>query len=331
MENDLPDFAGQPTQRRIPSGDGKLRCDVVVVTYQSAKYIGALLDTLESERATGIDLDVIVVDNASSDATSAVVARFPNVRFLQTGANLGYAAAINIASDLSATDHALLILNPDLRLEPGALLSMLTTLEDPEVGLVVPQIRDLDGALYPSLHNEPSVFRAFIDGVLGQYARLLPQRWSGTVWRTDAYDAEQRPDWATGAALLVAPRCRQAVGRWDERYFLFSEETDYMRRVRGSGFHLRYQPAAIVHHVGGGSGVNKEIFGLFTMNSVRYYRKYHRPQTSVAFAAVVALQQVLRIWRPEARYALLALLSPTVRSRLPGRKREDTVKGPDRG
>jgi GT2 family glycosyltransferase len=276
------------------------------------------LESLRAELESGIDLEVIVVDNASTDDTSQVVARFGWVKFVPAGGNLGYAAGVNAGNRLVSAERALLVLNPDLVVAPGTVARLLDGLERPGVGVVVPRMVDADGSLVPSLRWEPSIGRELMDALLGSQAAQLPSRWSGMAWDPRAYEREQFPDWAMGAALLISSECRAAVGDWDERYFLYSEETDFLRRARSAGQRVRYEPMAVVRHIMGGSGRSDQLYALSAVNTIRYYRRYHGPISSLVFAAEVALRQLLRARRPEARLALRAVLSPTVRSTLPG-------------
>jgi GT2 family glycosyltransferase len=292
-------------------------CTAVIVTHQSAAHIGALLESLRAERGTGLDLDVIVVDNVSTDGTTEIVARFDWVTLVASGGNPGYAGGINAGNRLVPRERALLVLNPDLVVAPGTAARLLDGLERGGVGVVVPRMEDAGGVLVPSLRYEPALGRALADALLGARAARLPRGWSGMLWDPRAYDAEQFPDWATGAALLVASECRAAVGDWDESYFLYSEETDFLRRVREAGFLVRYAPAAVVRHVSGGSGKSDGLYALVAVNEVRYYRRHHSRPASAAFAAAAGLCQLMRARRPEARLALRALLSPAVRAALP--------------
>lgn len=307
---------------RIPS-------TAVIVTYQSAPYIGALLESLQAEREAGLDLEVIVVDNASTDGTSGIVARFEWARFVDSGGNLGYAAGVNIGSRLVPGNRALFVLNPDLVVMPGALARLLDDLAEPSVGVVVPRVQDPSGTLVPSLRYEPSNWRKLIDAMFGAQAARLADGWSGMVWNPLAYETTQYPDWAVGAALLVSTECRAAVGAWDERYFLYFEETDFMRRVRESGFLIRYDPAAVVRHVMGGSGTSDGLYALGYVNGARYYRRFHGRVSSSIFTAGIALHMLARAWRSADRLGFRALVSRRVRATLPGPSRRDGRLLPD--
>jgi exopolysaccharide biosynthesis WecB/TagA/CpsF family protein len=319
QDDALPSARGQDrSPRKDASSPGRVPCTAVVVTYQSAGHVGALLEALQAERRSGLDLDVVVVDQASTDGTPDVVARSSWARLVLGSGNFGYAAGVNVGDRLTPSEHALLVLNPDLVPAPGALGRLLDALDERGVGVVVPRVEDDDAALSPSLRNEPSIGRAAVDALLGRHAAQLPRGWSGMVWSPQAYDTEQSPDWATGAALLVSPACRAVVGPWDERYFLYAEETDYLRRVRDAGLRIRYLPGAVVRHTGGGSGTSDGLYALHVVNSVRYYRRCHACPAGLVFAAVTALGELLRVRRPESRLALRAVLSTKVRSGLPG-------------
>lgn len=292
-------------------------CTAIIVTYQSAAHVGALLESIGAELDSGINLEVLVVDNGSTDGTPSVVARFEWAKLVHSGGNLGYAAGVNLGSSLVPRNRAVLILNPDLVLKPGAIPALLKGLDQPGVGVVVPRMSDAEGQLVPSLRNEPSIRRRFTDALLGSRAARLPTGWSGMVWDPRAYEGEQYPDWAMGAALLISSQCRITVGDWDERYFLYCEETDFMRRVREAGLLVRYEPTAAVRHVMGGSGTSDGLYALGFVNVVEYYRRYHRQLSSAVYTANVMLFLLLRAGRRADRLALYALLSRSVRSTLP--------------
>ena len=165
------------------------------------------------------------------------------------GRNAGYAAAINAAAATVRPDSDLLILNPDVRLLPGAARLLVDRLTDSSVGVAVPRILAEDGTTQWSLRREPSLMTAWTDAILG--GTLAARIGTGEMIGDPAiYERGGLIEWATGAVLAVAARARSVVGDWDESFFLYIEEVDYMRRVRECGFSVAYVPQAQVVHIG---------------------------------------------------------------------------------
>jgi hypothetical protein len=118
------------------------------------------------------------------------------------------------------------------------------------------------------------------------------------VHDADSYRRPHRVDWATGAALLIRSDVAETVGTWDESYFLYSEETDYMRRVRSIGSAIWFEPAAKMVHSRGGSGSSPGLEALMGANRIRYVRKFHPAGYARAFRAAVVLSALLRLPLP---------------------------------
>jgi GT2 family glycosyltransferase len=297
---------------------------VVIVAYNSADHLPDLLAGLGAEAGeSGLELQVCVVDNGSTDGGPELVESWPGADLVRPGANLGYAGGINVCLEHAPADVPVLVLNPDLRLHPGALTALLDAADaDPSVGVVVPLIEDDDGVRSPSLRREPSLPRAVLDALLGARAAALPGTLSEMVWQPGRYARTGDVDWATGAAMLITPQARRRVGRWDdERFFLYSEETDYCRRVRDAGLRVRFTPAARVQHSGGGSGTSPELAALMTVNKVRYFAKYHSRPAAAAFRAAQVLGAALRSRDAGQRLALGMLLRRSRWAALPGARR----------
>ena len=284
--------------------EGRVDCGVVMVTYNSARHIEAALTSLKAA-ATGMTLRVVVVDNGSDDGTLALVRKHPDVICVEASANLGYAGGINVGREVAGDYDALLVLNPDVVLASGALREMFTALRYPSVGIVAPMLLDADGHCFPSLRREPTPMRAIGDGLLGRRLSWRPGCLSETVWNHADYLRPHAVDWATGAALLISSSCDCAVGRWDECFFLYSEEIDYAARARDAGFLIHYQPTARVWHSGGGSGHSDLLVALHAVNRIRYMEK--RGQWPRFFRALVILHEALRFPKPNHRAALQAV------------------------
>ena len=306
------------------------RVAVIVVTWNSAAVLEGLLRSLP-EGLAGVPWILTVVDNASSDETVALAEKWLRENegsvegaVISTGRNAGYAAAINAALSRSGLVGepaagprctAALVLNPDVRLEPGCVPGMLEPLDDPSsprAGIVVPRIQDPDGALSYSLRREPSVGRALGEAVLGRRAGRVP--WLGEVVLDEGeYQAPTTADWATGAIMLLSAQCLAACGPWDESFFLYSEETEFALRARDRGFATRFAPKAVATHIGGESKTSAQLWTLLVLNRVKLYRRRHSAPASAAYWGATVLRELPRaaLGARRSRSAIAALCRPS--------------------
>lgn len=296
------------SQGQFIEDDGPVDVAVLVVTYQSAKHIDGLLDSLRRE-ALAHRIRVVVADNSSTDGTLEAVARHRDVRAVPTGGNLGYSAGLNLAARAAGNAGTLFVLNPDARVAEGCIAALRSRMQSSGAGVVVPRIVDDEGSTYVSIRREPTLLRALGDAAFGSRWATRPGRLSEIEGRLETYESAHPIDWATGAALLVDREVAAAVGDWDERFFLYSEETDYLRRVREAGYTVWYEPEAIVEHSQGGSGSSAQLDALMAVNRVRYMAKHHGPMQTALFRGAVILHEAVRSSRPDHRVALRAVLS----------------------
>lgn len=295
------------------------RVAVVIVTYNSADVLQGCFDSLPAG-AAGVELAAVVVaDNASKDDSTALAAARADlpVTVVQVGRNAGYAAAINAgiaALDLDRLD-GVYVLNPDCRLRSGAIAPLLDCLEEPGRGIVVPYMVNPDGTLQPSLRRMPTVGRAVAEAVVG--GALAGRMGTAGELVTDPRDYA-RPGafaWATGAALMLAPRMIREVGAWDESFLLYSEETDYCLRAADLGWATWYEPASVIEHIGGASGIDPVLASLLVVNKVRLFRRRHGPVRGTAYYVAVLAGEAVRALagRRTSRASVVALLRPSRR------------------
>lgn len=251
---------------------------------------------------------MIVVDNASTDDTVELLMVRADCRIVRS-ANIGYAGGINLGVRQSPDAAAILVLNPDVVLHPRSVPALLAALDRPGVGIAAPQIRSEHGRLELSLRREPTILRA-----LGLTKTKLPV-FSEYVAEPAAYESPQPVDWAVGAVLAMSRNCFDALGGWDESYFLYSEEVDVSLRARDAGLVTWYEPKAVATHIGGQSGRNDTTHTMQIVNRVRLYRRRHRSLASWCYYALTVASELSRIPRghAESRAAVLALLKPTRR------------------
>ena len=280
---------------------------VVVVTHNSAHVIGDLLDSLPAA-LDGLTADVVVVDCGSTDGTASLLAGCGRCRVVRS-ANVGYAGGINRGVREAMSAEAILVLNPDVRLHPRSVPLLLAALQEPDVGIAAPQVRSPHGGLELSLRREPSLPRA-----LGLTRTRRPV-FSEYVSRPSDYAQPRIVDWALGAVLVMSRKCYDAVGGWDETYFLYSEETDLALRARDIGLLTRYVPGAVAVHIGGQSGRNHTTHAMQIVNRVRLYRRRHGALASWCYYWLLAANEMSRLARGNRTSwsGVMALLRPARR------------------
>lgn len=300
------------------------RVAIVIVTYNSADVLEGCLRSLpDAARGVGIT-EVVVADNASADETVRIAKECTTlpVRITSLGRNAGYAAGVNAGID-ALDDQAIdgvLVLNPDCRPAPGSISVLAAELRRPRCAVVVPKLLNPDGTLQPTLRRDPTVLGALAEAFVG--GTRAGRRWAPGELVTDPRPHERAGEaaWATGAAMLLAMPAIRELGPWDESFFLYSEETEYMLRARDHGRHVWYQPAAVMEHIGGDSPTNPGLSALITVNKVRLFRRRHGPLRSRAYYLALVCGQALRVaaGSATARASLAALTRSSSRMRLPG-------------
>jgi N-acetylglucosaminyl-diphospho-decaprenol L-rhamnosyltransferase len=250
---------------------------IVIVSYNVRELLLRCLASIEASAGSAF-IQVLVVDNASTDGTvDAVRAGFPDVELIDARVNRGFGAANNLAL---ARTHGpqVMFLNPDAELGAGALAELTRALwSEPGVGVVGPQLVFPNGTTQPSRRRFPDIPLALIESTPIQ--PLWP-RFSGLAryFVRDRSDAvRQDVDWLVGACLLARRAVLDEVGGFDERFFMYSEELDWCRRVRAAGWRVLYCPTARVIHCEGQSSEQNlaRRARAFQESKARYFEKYY--------------------------------------------------------
>ncbi len=264
---------------------------VVIVSYQVRDLLRGCLTSLFADQARrpGLEMTVVVVDNASTDGSADMVRHeFPQVKLIASRENLGFARGNNVGlaalgfGDESSTSpsrpDAILLLNPDTELQPGALAALTEFLQDhPHVGGCCPRLNYGDGRFQHSAFMFPGLMQLFLD-LFPLHPRLLESRLNGRYPRRLYEQGRPFPiDFALGAALMVRAEVIDAVGLLDEGYFMYAEEMDWQQRIHRHGWPLYCVPAARVTHYEGQSA--RQFRGAMTLalwrSRLRYYDKYY--------------------------------------------------------
>jgi N-acetylglucosaminyl-diphospho-decaprenol L-rhamnosyltransferase len=224
----------------------------VVVHYNAGPLLIGCVRSLLDDASAG-PVELVVVDNDSSDGSiEALQAAIPEARVVHSPGNVGYARAANFGA--AATRAAIVaVCNSDLTIEPGTAGRMLARFEeDATVGACGPRIHNEDGTDYPSARQVPSLPVAVGHGALGLW--WPRNRFTVRYRELDADPAKTRDvDWVSGAAIWLRREALDAVGGWDERYFMYMEDVDLCWRLRSAAWRVVYEPGGSVVHVQGAS------------------------------------------------------------------------------
>ena len=233
---------------------GEPEVTAIVVNFNAGDDLREALASIARELA-GRGWDGFVVDNASQDGSAAIAQEFaPAVTLVSNTANIGFGRAVNQAL-AQARAPFVLIMNPDCRLEPGAMPALEGEMSrQPQCAIAGPRILDPDGSVQGSARGDPDMFTGFF-GRSTALRRLLP--WLPAARRNvlDVTVPAGAPslavDWVSGACVLARREALLAEHGFDERYFLYWEDADLCRRLRTRGYEVRYVPGATaVHRVG---------------------------------------------------------------------------------
>ncbi|MGV9712248.1 glycosyltransferase [Gordonia sp. NPDC003424] len=282
--------------RRFAPANTECDVAVLIVTYNSQNDVLDLIGDLRREAST-LRVRVVIVDNDSTDGTVEIVCSTADdvVLIKNPAGNAGFAGGINEGIRHAGPATYVLILNPDLRVEADAISELIRAIGDHGIGAAVPRTLDEDRTVNPSLRSEPNILRTLGESIFGSRVASRPKWLREGEYNVAAYDSAHSVDWATGAAILLRSDAASQVGLWDERFFLYSEEVDFCRRLRDCGWAIQYVPSATVVHRRGGSGLSPELDTLLAVNKVRYIEKWHPAFYALVFRAAVLLGASVRV------------------------------------
>jgi N-acetylglucosaminyl-diphospho-decaprenol L-rhamnosyltransferase len=251
-----------------------INLSIIIVSWNVADVLRVCLDSILAE-PTKLTLEIIVVDSASSDTSVTMIqTEYPQVTLLAQTENLGFVKCNNIGLKASSGRHVLL-LNPDTEIIGDALATMVAYLDaHPDVGIVGPHTLNTDRTTQPTKRRFPTIATGFFESTwLQGYAPKSLMDWYYTVDIAD--QATGDVDWVQGSALMARRSVYEQIGGLDEGFFMFSEELDWCKRAKDSGWRVVYVGAAQIVHHGGKSteqiASRKHIY--FHKSKLRYFRK----------------------------------------------------------
>lgn len=245
---------------------------VVIVNFNMKGQIDRCLASLfEDIRGENLSVDVVVVDNASTDGSRELLKeKYPQVRLLAQEKNIGFGAAQNIGLG-SAEARYYLILNPDTYFFSGekTVKKLFDFMEkESKIGIVGPKILYPDGSIQYSCYRFPSLWHPFF--IRTSLANKKGKKYQHYFSMKDYDHQETRPvDWLMGSALFVRGRALAEVGKFDEHFWMYYEDSDLCRRFWEKGWGVYYFPGVSIEHTHSrGSAAVPGIFSAFLKNKL---------------------------------------------------------------
>lgn len=250
---------------------------VVIVTYNCEGFIKRCIDSLLFS-GSRLDLEIIVVDNASCDTTVKLLRTdFPNIKIIQNTKNLVFTKANNQGIK-EAKGRFILILNSDTELFGGSLEEMIRFLDrNPSCGILGPKLLDRDGKIQLSCRAFPSYSTAFFNRY-SLLTRIFPRsKYADRYLKTNQSHGDiQEVDWVSGAAMVISKECLEDIGGFDEGFFIYCEDTDICKRAKDKGWKVFYYPQLYFTHFIGGTLRHTSLLAIFWHHrSIWHYYKKH--------------------------------------------------------
>lgn len=284
---------------RSPTRDEKpMQMAVAVVNYNTRDLLRTCLETVRAESPR----ELVVVDNASTDGSAGMVRmEFPEVYLVANTINPGYGTAANQAVAHCSAPYVLL-LNGDTCVQPGTLRALRLYLDaHPEAAIVGPHLLNPDGTLQPSSFPFPTPLHMLVEETtLGRRIGRIPVL-RDRYLRTWSHLYARIVPWVMGAALAIRREAFDAVGGFDESFYLYFEEVDLCYRLATAGWQVHFSPDASVVHVGRASTSQRRsnMHAQFFAGMAHFYRR-HYPQRKVIELMVVVKSLMLVKWIRDA-------------------------------
>lgn len=294
-----------------PEMDNPPDISAAIVSYNTRDLLRACLRSLLDREADGeARLEIIVADNGSTDGSPDMVrAEFPTVRVLETGDNLGFGRANNLALS-QASGRAYCLVNSDAELLPGALTQSVAALHsDPKIGLVGGQLLWPDGRAQTSYGDDPTLL-----GVLRE------QTFTGAAVRAPQIaplsEALKDVDQICGAFMLIRPDAWRQMGGFDPHYFMYNEDVDLNFRLRRAGWRVVFAAGVrVTHHLGASSSADWQkrarMVSAYNESRFYYFSRFYGPAAGAKLKAYCLLGAAIRL----TAWTVLSLARPFARDK----------------
>ncbi len=261
---------------------------IITVSWNVRDDINNCLKSIFSNKPA-FPLEVIVVDNASSDGTvSFIKENFPEVITISNSRNVGFAAANNEGIKRAGGDF-IFLLNPDTIVKPEALNILVNYLRGhKDVGAVGPLLLNTDGSTQQSVRRFPTFRGALYRHTIFRYLNLFKNDYKKWMMKDFDYSKQANVEQLMGAAILLRREVLEKTGTFDERYFMYYEDVDLCYRIRQAGWQIAFSPQTSIIHLGGRSSgqMPLRVKIMAAGSLLRFFRRYRGYAATACFAVI---------------------------------------------
>lgn len=267
---------------------------IIIVSWNARELLIACLMSIHEEELAG--MEIIVVDNGSTDGSAeAVEELFPDVVLIRSEENLGFAKANNIGIRASTGRYVCLINSDVVVLDDciGQLREYLTS--NPDAGLVCPRVLNPDMTLQPTLRRFPSLKGAMLSAIGLDSMNFMP------------HDEIVEAEAVSGCFMMLRRDAVNEIGLLDERFFFYSEDKDWCKRLSNAGWKIIFFPKAKAIHYGGQSSAAAPVRFYIELQkaNLKYWRKHLGRTRTTAYLAIIVFHQVMRLFLAALVFALV--------------------------
>lgn len=265
----------------------------IIVNYNAGAFLRNCVDSLLN---SPLEIEIIVVDNASTDGSLNALNNLP-LKLIKNPVNIGFAAACNKGAQVASADF-LLFLNPDCSFLPGTLVSLLEAIrKDERVGMVGGLLANSDGSEQGGARRAvPTPWRSFVRAFgLARFSNRWPRLFFDFYLNKQPLPEDSiEVEAISGACMMVRREAMVEVGEWDEAYFLHCEDLDWCMRFRQKGWRILFIPSAQINHALGVCSRRRPIFVEWHKHKgmMRFYRKFFRHQ----YPGILMFLVTLGVW-----------------------------------
>lgn len=275
---------------------------IIITSFNTKSLLTSCIKSIK-KNTSGIDYEIIVIDNASADG-SAQAAKGLGANIIVNNNNPGFAKANNQGTKVSKGEYVL-FLNSDTEVKSNVLGEMVSYMrKNPKVGVSSSALNNKDGSLQATGGFFPTLPRVFswmtiqdfplVDKFIKPFHPYHSKSFFGKGG--NFYSSQKELDWVTGAFLMTKKEILENVGGWDETFFMYVEEVDLCFRIKSAGYQVLYLPKWSITHLGGGSSKTSEFSLLSEYKGIKkFYVKHYAAWQYPALRILLKIGAVGRI------------------------------------